>query len=166
MNSLVLLLAQGFGLGRIPKAPGTFGTFLGLPLVALLVASGHFWIYLAGAVAMVPVSIWLCGAAEKILGQSDPGSVVIDEIIAIPFCFLPWVAGEWFRHEALPPVASFFTGRNLWFSLGIVALFRLFDIWKPWPVRQSQRLPGGWGVTIDDLLAATYVALITVLFVV
>jgi phosphatidylglycerophosphatase A len=46
-------------------------------------------------------------------------------------------------------------------TLGLVALFRVFDIWKPWPVRQSQCLPGGWGVTVDDLLAAVYVALLS-----
>ena len=50
-------------------------------------------------------------------------------------------------------------------SLGLLVLFRVFDIWKPWPVRQSQRLPGGWGVTVDDVLAAAYVALISLFFV-
>jgi phosphatidylglycerophosphatase A len=57
------------------------------------------------------------------------------------------------------PVPGYFVSRHHWFlSLGILALFRLFDIWKPWPVRQSQSLPGGWGVTVDDVLASLYVA--------
>ncbi|HEY0552393.1 MAG TPA: phosphatidylglycerophosphatase A [Verrucomicrobiae bacterium] len=160
-----LFVAQGFGVGWIPFAPGTFGSLLGLVWFAMLVASGNFWAYLAGAIEGIAFSIWLCDDAEKILGETDPGSVVLDEIIAIPFCFLPWVAIEWWRHHALPDVPYFFTGRALWMSLGVVALFRVFDIWKPWPVRQVQRLPGGWGVTVDDLLAAIYVALIFIVFV-
>jgi phosphatidylglycerophosphatase A len=163
--SVRLFVAQGFGVGRIPFAPGTFGSFVGLAWFATLVATGNFWAYLAGAVEGIAFSIWLCDDAEKILSEKDPSSVVLDEIIAIPFCFLPWIACEWSRHHALPHVSYFFSGRALWMTLGIVALFRVFDIWKPWPVRQVQRLPGGWGVTADDLLAAAYVALISIMFV-
>ena len=156
--SVRVFVAQGFGIGWIPFAPGTFGSFLGLVWFAMLIATGNFWACLAGAIEGIAFSIWLCDDAEKILGETDPGSVVLDEIIAIPFCFMPWVATEWFTHGALPEVEFFFTGRALWLTLGLVVLFRVFDIWKPWPVRQIQRLPGGWGVTIDDLLAAGYVA--------
>jgi phosphatidylglycerophosphatase A len=155
--TLGLWIAQGFGVGWIPFAPGTFGSFLGIVWFAMLVATGNFWAYLAGAIEGIAFSIWLCDDAEKILGETDPGSVVLDEIIAIPFCFMPWVASEWFTHGALPPVEFFFTGRALWLTLGLVVLFRVFDIWKPWPIRQIQQLPGGWGVTVDDLLAAGYV---------
>lgn len=155
-----LWVAQGLGLGWIPFAPGTFGSFLGLVWFAMLIATGSFWAYLAGAIEGIAFSIWLCDDAEKILGETDPPSVVLDEIIAIPFCFLPWVFSEWLRHVALPSVSYFFTGWQLWLTLGIVVLFRVFDIWKPWPVRQIQRLPGGWGVTVDDLFAAFYVGLI------
>ena len=162
--SIRAFVAQGFGVGKIPFAPGTFGSLLGLLWLAMLLATENFWAYLAGAIQGIALSIWLCDDAEKILGEKDPGSVVLDEIIAIPFCFLPWVGSEWWR-GGLPPVEYFFTGRELWMTLGLVALFRLFDIWKPWPVRQVQRLPGGWGVTVDDLLAAVYVALISLLFV-
>lgn len=160
--SVRLFVAQGFGIGRIPFAPGTFGSFLGLIWFSMLVATGNFWAYLAGCIEGVAFSIWLCDDAEKILGRTDPGSVVLDEIIAIPFCFLPWVAMEWSGHGTLPAVESFFTGRALWLTLGLVVLFRVFDIWKPWPVRQVQRLPGGWGVTVDDVLAAGYVAALSV----
>jgi len=163
--SVRLFVAQGLGVGRIPFAPGTFGSLLGLVWFAMLVASGNFWAYLAGAIEGIAFSIWLCDDAEKILGETDPGSVVLDEIIAIPFCFLPWIAIEWWRHDALPNVSHFFSGRALWMTLAIVVLFRVFDIWKPWPVRQVQRLPGGWGVTVDDLLAAAYVAIISMAFV-
>ena len=163
--SIRLFVAQGFGVGRIPFAPGTFGSFLGLLWFAMLIATGSFWAYLAGAIEGIAFSIWLCDDAEKILGENDPPSVVLDEIIAIPFCFLPWVFREWLRYDALPPASYFFCGHQLWLTLVVVALFRVFDIWKPWPVRQIERLPGGWGVTADDLLAAVYVALILIFFV-
>lgn len=158
--SIRLFVARGLGIGLIPFAPGTFGSLAGLVWFAMLVATGNFWAYLAGAIEGIAFSIWLCDDAEKILGEEDPPSVVLDEIIAIPFCFLPWVVVEWLRHDAFPPISHFFTGQGLLITFGIVVLFRLFDIWKPWPVRQSQRLPGGWGVTIDDLLASAYVALV------
>lgn len=163
--SIRLFVAQGFGIGRIPFAPGTFGSFLGLAWFALLVSTGNFWAYLAGCIEGVAFSIWLCDDAEKILGETDPGSVVLDEIIAIPFCFLPWVASLWWHDGALPDVAHFFTGRALWMTLGLVALFRVFDIWKPWPIRQLQHLPGGWGVTVDDVVAAGFVAALSLFFV-
>jgi len=163
--SLRVFVAQGFGIGRAPFAPGTFGSFAALLWFALLVSTGNFWTYLALAIEGIAFSLWLCDDAEKILGEEDPPSVVLDEIVAIPFCFLPWIASEWWRHGALPEVSCFFTGRALWLTLGLVVLFRVFDIWKPWPVRQSQRLPGGWGVTVDDLLAAVYVALISIVFI-
>ena len=163
--SVRLLVARGLGIGLIPAAPGTFGSLLGLVWFAMLVATGNFWAYLAGAIEGIAFSLWLCDDAEKILGETDPPSVVLDEIVAIPFCFLPWVAVNWWRDGVLPSVSFFFTGRALWLSIGVIVLFRVFDIWKPWPVRQSQRLPGGWGITVDDLLAAVYVALISIPFV-
>lgn len=170
MNALVLFIAQGFGLGRIPKAPGTFGTLLGFAWFAVIVAitgavNRGIVTYIALIVASVFFSVWICGRAEKILGVTDPGSVVLDEIIAIPVCYLPWVIGV-LKHSAHHHafVRDFFNSRVILWSVLIFALFRLFDIWKPWPIRQLQHLPGGWGVTVDDLLAAVYVALITIPF--
>lgn len=165
-KAAVLFIAQGFGTGRIPFAPGTWGSLPGLAWFALLVATGNLWLFLAAALAGVAVSVWLCGSAEKILGKTDPGSVVLDEIAAIPFCFLPWVISEWAgRGHVMPPVETFFVGRAWLGTAGVFALFRLFDIWKPWPIRRLQDLPGGWGVTVDDVLAALYVALVTIFFV-
>lgn len=158
-NRLILFIAQGLGTGLIPFAPGTFGTILGIGWFALLVSTGSIWGYFGLAIEGIAFSIWLCDDAERILGQTDPGSVVLDEIVAIPFCFLPWVLTEWFRlGHVMPPVEIFFTGSAWWGVLGVFVLFRLFDIWKPWPIRRLQDLPGGWGVTVDDLLAAVYVA--------
>lgn len=165
MRGLILWLAQGFGVGRIPFAPGTFGSVVGLAWFALLLATGNFWLYVAGLALGIGLSVWLCGAAEKILQQTDPSSVVLDEIAAMPLCFMAWVATDWFRRGHLPEPESFFTSPNWGFTAFVFVLFRFFDILKPWPVRQSQKLPGGWGVTVDDLLAAVYVNAVAVFFV-
>ena len=105
-------------------------------------------------------------AAEKALGEKDPGSVVLDEIIAVPLCFAAWVVSQLHATGQIPEPSYFFSGNNWLGIIGIFAAFRLFDIWKPWPVRQSQALPGGWGVTVDDLLAAIYVNLVSLPFLV
>jgi phosphatidylglycerophosphatase A len=150
-----LWIAQGFGIGRIPVAPGTFGSILGMAWFAALVYFRSWPIFIIGNAVAIALSIWLCGEAERILGKTDPGSVVLDEIAAIPICFMGWlvVGALW---QGRMPGADYFCAHWL-SSIGIFALFRFFDILKPWPVRQSQKLPGGWGVTIDDLLAAVYV---------
>jgi len=162
-----LFVAQGFGIGRIPFAPGTFGSLIGLLWFALLLCFGNFWVYLTGTIAGLALSVWLCGAGEKILNARDPGSIVFDEIAAIPICFLGWILAHLYgyKESSFPTLAFFFSKQHLLATLGVVAAFRLFDIWKPWPVRQSQNLPGGWGVTVDDLLAAIYVSALTLLFV-
>jgi len=160
-DEFLLWLAQGFDVGRIPWAPGTFGSLVGLVWFAVLLVPGSLVIYLAGIAVSISVSVLVCTAAERILGETDPGSVVLDEIIALPICFLPWVVCEYTRLGAMPAAETFFTGKALLGSAGIFLLFRVFDITKPWPVRQSQSLPGGLGVTIDDCLAAGYVALVS-----
>lgn len=164
-NDFCLLLAQGLGAGRIPIAPGTFGSLLGLVWCMVLLDFGILWLYLAGCLVGVLASVWLCGRAERILKQKDPSSVVLDETVALPICFIPWVVAQWWPQGVLPDPAHFFSQPNLWATLVVFVLFRIFDIAKPWPIRQSQSLPGGWGVTIDDVLAALYVALMTLVLV-
>ena len=159
MNWLILWVAQGFGVGRIPYASGTLGSLVCLLWFAALLALGNYWLFLAGAALGIGLSIWLCGVAEKILQQIDPPSVVLDEIIALPLCFVGWVSILFWRDGQLATVNFFFARQNGWLTLGIFAAFRFFDIVKPWPVRQSQVLHGGWGVTTDDVLAAVYVNL-------
>ncbi len=159
MNGLLLWLAQGFGIGRIPFAPGTFGSLVGLLWFLLLLLPQNLWAFLAGTVAGLALSVRLCGAGEKILQQKDPGSIVFDEIAAVPLCFLGWLAVVLWQTGALPAPEYFFAKQHWPLTLGVFAAFRVFDIVKPWPVRGSQSLPGGWGVTVDDALAAVYVNL-------
>jgi phosphatidylglycerophosphatase A len=149
-----LWIAQGFGLGRIPYAPGTFGSALGFAWFLLLLAPGHFALFATAILASFFAAVLCSGIAEEILGQRDPGSIVVDEIIAVPICFLGWMAVD----GTMASPGAFLTEGRWKISLAILLAFRVFDIWKPWPVRPSQRLPGGWGVTVDDVLAALYVA--------
>ena len=158
-----LWIAQGFGVGRIPVAPGTFGSVAGVLWFGLLLGTGNLWLFAAGTVAALALSVWLCGAAEETLGQKDPGSVVLDEIAAMPGCFWGWVAILVWKTGAMPGSADFFSARTWPLTLGVFAAFRFFDVVKPWPVHQSQSLRGGWGVTIDDVLAAVYVNLVVLL---
>lgn len=155
-----LWIAQGFGVGRIPVAPGTFGTLVGLGWFGLLLAPGRPWSLVLGCLLGVVASVWLCGFAEGLLHEKDPSSVVLDEVAAVPVCFASWVGLHLWRTGAMPALDCFFSKSGCLPVLGVLAAFRLFDIWKPWPVRQSQSLPGGWGITIDDLLAAVYVNLV------
>ena len=163
-NGLILWIAQGFGAGRIPVAPGTFGTAVGLLWLAALLVAQSAWLFFGGIVAGFALSVWLCGAAEQILGQTDPSSVVLDEITALPLCFVPWTVIHWLRQGKMPELELFFSDRTWHITLALFLLFRFFDILKPWPRRQSQSLPGGWGVTVDDFLAAASVAGISLVF--
>jgi phosphatidylglycerophosphatase A len=125
-------------------------------LFLLLLQTGAWWSLLTGVGLALALAIWLSGKAERILQKTDPSSVVIDEIAAMPICFLPWLVAAGFRTSSLPPAGYFFEGRQAWLLPAGFLLFRLFDVWKPWPVRQLQWLPGGWGVTVDDVAAALY----------
>lgn len=130
-------LALGFGTGLAPKAPGTVGTLAGLPLftaLMLLPEASHLPVIALLFLAGIPI----CQVAGNALGVSDHGGIVWDEIVAMLLVleFTP-------RHWA-------------WWAAAFL-LFRLFDIWKPFPIRQCDaRLKGGFGVMFDDLLAALY----------
>ena len=160
---LKLWIAQGFGVGLMPFAPGTFGSLLGIVWFGLLLATGQLWIFVVGVFGGIALSVWLCGEGERILNQNDPGSVVLDEITAIPLCYATWMTILVQRTGNLPIFEDFFGGHNWIWGLGVLAAFRFFDATKPWPVRQSQALPGGWGITVDDVLAAVYVNVLVLL---
>lgn len=135
----VLLLAFGFGTGLAPRAPGTVGSLLGIPLAwGTLAWQLHLQLIFAGALFIL--GIWLCGEAGRRLAVHDHPGIVWDEIVAMYLVLL-----------ALPVSVMFW-------AAGYV-LFRLFDIWKPWPIRDlDHRLGGGLGTMLDDLLAALYAA--------
>ena len=161
---LLLWISQGFGTGRCPVGPGTCGSLVGLLWFVLLLSPGQPWLYLAGTAIGLACAVPICGVAENALRQTDPPSVVLDEIVAVPLCFLGWTVGDWLRCGQLPTPATFFSGAAWLPTAALFLLFRGLDIFKPWPIRQAQKLPGGWGITADDLLAAVYVNLVSAVF--
>jgi phosphatidylglycerophosphatase A len=156
LQTVLLWIAQGCGIGRFPVAPGTLGSAAGLLWFFVLVAAANLWTYLACTFVLFAFAVWSCQVAEEILKLKDPSSVVLDEIAAMPLCFLTWV-GILLATKGKFPALEDFVPDHWPGVLGVLIAFRVFDIWKPWPIRQSQTLPGGWGVTIDDTLAALYV---------
>lgn len=140
LHSPVLWLAFGFGSGLSPKAPGTMGTLAAIPLylpLAKLPLMGYALVVLVSFI----IGCWLCGEAAKRLGVHDFGGIVWDEFV-----------GYWITMFAAP-------AGWLWIAVGFV-LFRVFDIWKPWPIRVAdQQVHGGLGIMLDDLLAGIYAGL-------
>ncbi len=138
------LLATWFGCGYVPKAPGTAGA-LGALIPAVLLwmwLPVSPWHYAALAMLAAPVGIWAADEVARRKGLKDPQIVVIDEVLGV------WVA--------LGGAATL----NWKSFLGAFALFRLFDIWKPQPVRKLEQLGGGLGIVADDLMAGIYAALV------
>ncbi len=139
IDRTALVLATGFGLGLIPVASGTFGTLLALPLVWL------FWVHLELGVVWQGVlaaglslaAIPVCSAAERHFGTKDDGRIVADEYMTFPLCMigLPW---------------------HPWVLLTAFLSCRFFDIAKPAPADQLQRIKGGTGIVIDDVVASLY----------
>jgi phosphatidylglycerophosphatase A len=141
----VHLLAFGFGLGLVPVAQGTAGTLLGIVFAWLALDLG-LQLQIAIGVLMFVAGIFICGNSSRRLGQHDPGGIVWDEIVAMYFTLLvaPATIGAW--------ILAF-------------VLFRLFDIVKPWPIRDlDHRMGGGLGIMLDDLVAALYAAILLVLY--
>ena len=139
MANPVHLLAFGFGAGCSPRAPGTMGTLLA---VALYLPLSHLATlpYVLVTVAACTIGIWLCGRAARDLGVHDHPGIVWDEI-----------AGYLVTMIAAPPGL-------MWIAVGF-ALFRLFDIWKPWPIGWlDRRVGGGLGIMLDDIVAGLFAA--------
>lgn len=143
-RTLAVWLATGLGVGLVMPAPGTFGALWGLPLAyAYHLLPGPVWPWIAAA-AVLAIGVPVCTKAADDLGMKDPGPVVWDEFATVPLVFL------------FVPFAG--PGSSLWIPILGFALHRLFDITKPWPCNWLERLPGGWGVMLDDVAAAFYAA--------
>ena len=141
---LANLIATWFGCGYSPKAPGTAGSAAAIVIGVVLheYCGLTQWQFAAlAAVTLIP-AIWAAGVAAAASGLKDPQFVVIDEVV-----------GQWI---ALAGASAY----NWKSYLAAFALFRLFDIWKPPPVRQLEALPGGWGINLDDMMAGVYAALV------
>ena len=140
MRIFVLSIATGAGSGYAPFASGTAGSVVGLALWWGLVAAGVAAspaLYALACAGVAAIGVFTAGRAEQIFGHHDDGRITIDEVAGM-LISLAWL-------PARPEVAG----------VGFV-LFRLFDIWKPFPARSAERLPGGLGVMADDWVAGVY----------
>jgi phosphatidylglycerophosphatase A len=138
------LLATWFGCGLLPVAPGTFGSLGAIAVAWPLVHFANWapWWLLPLAILLLPVAIWSATVTAEAAGHKDPRLVVIDEVV-----------GQWITLSGCTRL-----NWKAW-VLGFL-LFRLFDIWKPWPIRQLERLPTGTGIVVDDCMAGVYGALV------
>lgn len=141
---LAYLISTWFGCGYSPKAPGTAGSLAALLIGIILHEYGGFgpWQFLILAALTLLPAVWAAGVTAVDSGRKDPQFVVIDEVIGLWIALAGAVSYNWKSY------------------LGAFALFRLFDIWKPPPVRQLEALPGGWGINLDDVMAGVYGALV------
>lgn len=140
-DRLALVLATGFGTGYAPVASGTFGSLPGLVFAWGLSAAWGEWALLAGTLLVAAAGVAAADRAARIFGEEDPGRVVVDEVAGqmVALLFVP---------KTIPLIA-----------LGFF-LFRALDVWKPWPARRLEDLPGGSGIMADDLAAGIYANLI------
>jgi phosphatidylglycerophosphatase A len=138
-------LAFGCGSGLSRFAPGTMGTLFAVPFAVLLkqLSPAVFWPVLT---VLFLIGVYLCGATARRLGKHDPGGIVWDEMV-----------GYWLT-------VAFIPAQWPWLLAAFI-LFRLFDILKPWPIRQSEKLfSGGLGIMVDDILAALHAMGILAIF--
>jgi len=140
MDKLFMFIATGFGSGYLPIAPGTWGSLVALPIHFMLIRLSPQYYYISLALIFL-IAVATAGSAEKILDRKDPGAVVIDEIIGMLITLIG---------APTTPLA--------WGSAFL--LFRLFDIWKPFPASWADRhLNGGFGIVLDDVIAGGYALL-------
>ena len=145
----IVFCGVGFGSGLAPKAPGTFGSAFALLFVPIWLAIGFFNSILA-IVLMSLVGIYICGKTADIMGVHDDGRIVWDEFAGQSITFLPLL----------------YVGQmNVTWVLVGFALFRLFDVWKPWPIRVIDRqVGGGFGIMFDDIIAGIWAAICIVVY--
>jgi len=140
LSNPVHFLAFGFGSGLAPFAPGTFGTLAAIPLY-LLMNTQSLTIYLLITLVVSIVGIWICDKSSNLLGVHDHSGIVWDEFAGFFVTMIAAPAG-W-----------------LWVVVGF-SLFRLFDIWKPWPISVlDKKVHGGLGIMVDDILAGVFSAI-------
>jgi phosphatidylglycerophosphatase A len=135
-GKIAAILSTWFGAGLFPGAPGTFGTLTAVPLVLVMSCLGT-WERVGILLIIVGSAIWASGRSQYLFKQSDPPQIVMDEVAGflLTMCLLP----------------------HSWQSLVLgFILFRFFDILKPYPIKHLERLRGGLGIVLDDLLAALY----------
>lgn len=126
-------------IGHFPKAPGTWGSLASVVAAPWLFLPFALWARVGILIGVLIIGTWACSRAENVIGEKDPGCVIIDELF-----------GQWLT-------LLFFTAMPIWYLAIAFVLFRLFDIFKPWPVKWAEdTFPGGLGVMLDDGVAGLY----------
>ncbi|MGA2811014.1 MAG: phosphatidylglycerophosphatase A [Candidatus Acidiferrum sp.] len=179
-SPISFLLATCFGAGYLPKAPGTWGSLAGLILTAAaelaarcaarstvhwpyLPSAFSYWSVLIGCCALTAaLGVWSSSRVASSARHADPQFVVIDEISGQMLTFVAGVpdsasSSTWRIFE---PVQVFGFSFEWQILVAGFLLFRLFDIWKPFPIRRLEKLPGGWGIMADDWMAGIYAAIL------
>jgi phosphatidylglycerophosphatase A len=194
---LALAIATAFGVGYIPKAPGTFGSLVGIAVailthpVSLIVILGLLFFggvglgfdvpmfrgHSAPVLLLIPslvalvivglIGVWSSSRAATYAGLKDPQYVVIDEVSGMQLALILAIVPLGLPTHLLPAddasVFALYSALSLlnwkYLLLGFI-LFRVFDIWKPWPIRRLENLPGGWGIMADDWMAGIYAAIL------
>jgi len=134
LKNPIHFLALGFGSGLMPKAPGTFGTLAAIP-VFLLLSQFDLWLFISLTVVISIAGIYICSYTSKALGVHDHSGIVIDEIAGYLITMIA-VPAEW-----------------MWVLAGFI-LFRVFYIFKPWPISWiDKNMHGGFGIMFDDVVA-------------
>ena len=143
-DRMVVFCGVGFGSGLAPKAPGTFGSAFALLFIPIWLAIGLSATILAITLMSI-IGIYICGHSAKVMNVHDDGRIVWDEFAGQSITFLPLL----YLNEM----------SWTWAFIGF-ALFRLFDVWKPWPIRVIDRqVDGGFGIMLDDIIAGLWAAL-------
>jgi phosphatidylglycerophosphatase A len=140
-DKLAIQIATLFGAGNVGGAPGTVGSLLGLMIYVITFLSGGSSAIIMIFAWLLVFSIWSSAAAAQHLRQKDPSCVVIDEVVGM------WVTLIGTQSHGPMLLAGFL-------------LFRVFDIFKPFPIRKIESLPGGWGIVLDDVMAGVYANLV------
>ena len=134
MKNLIRWIAVGFGTGLSPVMPGTVGTLAGLPIAWGVMQVNGAGSQMVICAVLTLLAIPVCGAAERIIGGKDPGCIVADEYLTLPITVIGL--------------------SSPWALLSGFVLHRIFDITKPPPIKQLQHIHGGFGIVVDDFLAA------------
>ncbi|MBC8550539.1 MAG: phosphatidylglycerophosphatase A [Candidatus Brocadiales bacterium] len=155
-HNISWIIATWFGSGLLPKAPGTWGSLAAFPFAYIISVYTCPYALIFGIVALFFIGIWASDKIEESAQIKDPGFIVVDEVV-----------GQWIALLPLPFLYSLLDLNSFYLysaPIAVVAFiaFRIFDIWKPWPVNYADKnVPGGYGIMLDDVIAGMYALIVT-----
>ncbi len=155
-HKICWIIATWFGSGLLPKAPGTWGSLAAIPFAYIVSVYTCPYALIFGIIALFFIGIWASDKIEESVQKKDPGFIVVDEVV-----------GQWIALLPLPFLYSILDPNSFYFFSAPIAVlafiaFRIFDIWKPWPVNYADKnVHGGYGIMLDDVIAGMYALIIT-----